>query len=185
MNTRFAPVLATLLLLLAMACQQSDVELDQPVEEQIAAALAAVPTITPQPTATPPTGPVVNIGATIESLEATIDSLTGRLATAESELLAQDEEFQDLIALLDEREIVGVLPDPQEIVTTAIKSTDYLGHCWVHRSIAGGNGDTFLIEWDILGDTKALSLTHHLPALSKSRLEHHYLYHAAQGRRYR
>ena len=68
MNTRFAPVLATLLLLLAMACQQSDVELDQPVEEQIAAALAAVPTITPQPTATPPTGPVVNIGATIESL---------------------------------------------------------------------------------------------------------------------
>ena len=71
-------------------------------------------------------------------------------------MLAQDEEFQDLIKILDEREIVGVLPDPQKIVTTAIQSTDYLGHCWVHRRIAGGNGDTFLIEWDILGDTKAL-----------------------------
>ena len=72
MKTTIAPVLATLLLLLALACQQSDDDVDQLVDERIAAALAAVPTITPQPTATPQVTATPQAGSA-ENIEATIE----------------------------------------------------------------------------------------------------------------
>ncbi len=163
MNTTIASVLATLLLLLGIACQQSNDDVDQLVDERIAAALAAVVTITPQPTATPQPGSANKIeatfqslNATIQSLEFTIESLAGRLAAAESELLAQDNEFRDLVDALTEPEPDVILNNSARLVTTAIESTTYLGGCWIHRRAAGGNGDTFLIEWDILGNIESL-----------------------------
>lgn len=157
MNKTIAPVLATLLLLLALACQQSDGDVGQLVDERIADALAAVPTITPQPTATPQaaaTGQAVSV----EKIEATIESLIGRLATAESKLLAQDEEFQEFISALDapEADAISTVPLSGSIVTAAIESTTPAGRCWQYRVVSDGTGNTFLVEWEVLGESEGL-----------------------------
>lgn len=151
MRTTIAPVLATLLLLLALACQGSDQDVGPSVDEQIAAALAAVPTITPQPTATPQT-------VSVEKLEATIESLMGRLAAAESKLLAQDEEFRDLVNSLDDpaEEVISTTPLSGSIVTAAIESTTSAGRCWQYRVVSDGTGNTFLVEWEVDGVVEGL-----------------------------
>lgn len=155
MKTTIAPVLATLILLLALACQQSDGDVGELVDERIAAALAAVPTITPQPTATPQARAQA---VSVEDLEATIESLTGRLATAESKLLAQDEEFRDFVSGLDDPEGDVILTGPLSgsIVTTAIESTTPAGRCWQYRVVSDGTGNTFLVEWEVLGNSEGL-----------------------------
>lgn len=152
MNTRIVPLLASLLLLLGLACQQSDSDVGQLVDEQIAAALAAVPTITPQPTATPQ-------AVSVEDFEATIDSLMKRLATAESELKAQGDEFINFVnSGVDEPTPDVILTGPLagSIVTIAVESTTSEGRCWQYRVASDGTGNTFLVEWELEGISDAL-----------------------------
>ena len=163
MNATFAPLLVTLLLLLALACQRSDADMGKLADEGIATALAAVPTITPQPTATPqksaapePTAPLQAVS--VEKIEATIESLIGRLATAEAELKAQDKEFRDLISALDDSEAGAISTGPisGSIVTTVIESTTPAGRCWQYRVVSDGTGNTLLVEWEVLENVDAL-----------------------------
>ena len=160
MKTAVAPALATLLLFLAMACQQSDQDIGQLVDERIAAALAVVPTITPQPTATPQPLQVETLEtASVEGFEDTIASLMRRLAKAESELLVQNEEFQGFVIGLDApSETVGIPTDPlaESTVTIAEESTTPAGRCWPFRVVSDGTGNTFLVEWEVLGISNAL-----------------------------
>lgn len=157
MRRTIAPVLAILILLLAMACQGSDNDAGESVDQRVNAALAAVPTITPQPTATPQptTTPQAD---SVEKLEATIESLMGRLATAESALLTQEEKLLALIDVLGVPEPVVELTGPVggSIVIAASDSRELSDRCYQHRASAGGTGNTFLVEWAILGKTDAL-----------------------------
>ena len=141
-----------LLLLLGLACQTSDEDIEKVVEERIVAALAAVPTVTPQPTTTPR---VASQPISTDQLEASIESLIDRLAAAESKLLAQDERLGELSSLVGAAD-VG-LPDPRmgAIVFTAVESS-VGGVCWLYRAENGGKGNLFLIEWEQDGETNGL-----------------------------
>ena len=169
MNGTIPPLLVTLLLLLALACQRSGTELGQLVDERIAAALAAVPTITPQPTATlqktaAPQATVLPQAAalpqpgSIEKIEATIESLMGRLTIAESELKAQYKEFRDLINALDDSEAdaISTVPLSGSVVTAVIESISPSGRCWQYRLAAAGTGNTLLVEWRVLENIDSL-----------------------------
>lgn len=163
MNGTIPPLLVTLLLLLALACQRSGTDVGQLVDEQIAAALAAVPTITPQPTATPqktaaPQAAALPQPGSIENIEATIESLMGRLTTAESELKAQYKEFRDLISALDDSEAdaISTVPLSGSVVTTVIESISPSGRCWQYRLAAAGTGNTLLVEWRVLENIDSL-----------------------------
>ena len=71
--------------------------------------------------------------------------------------MAQKEEFQAFLEGPD----VDVIPDEplqDSTVTTAIQSPSG-GVCWIHRLENGGNGNTFLVEWDILEETGALCVS--------------------------
>ena len=164
MNGTIAPILATLLLLLALACQRSDADVGQLVDERIATAMAAVPTITPQPTATPqataaPQATTPPQAGLVGKIEATIESLKDRLATAEAELKAQDKEFRDLIGALvgPETEVISTVPlSSGSVVTAVIESTTPAGRCWQYRLAAAGTGNTLLVEWRVLENIDSL-----------------------------
>ncbi len=159
MKKTIIPVMAALVLLLALACQQSDQDVGQLVDERITAALAVVPTITPQPTSTPHTGTASPTGTpgSGETINATIESLMGRLEAAESQLQAQDLKFRDLMIVLDNLAIIEVVePGPPTVVTIASNSTTFTGRCWQYRLSVSGNGNTFLVEWEVEGNTESL-----------------------------
>ena len=156
MKTTMVPLIATLLLLLALACQQSDQDVGQLVDERIAAALAAFPTVTPQPTATPQAADSPQAGS-VDKIEATIESLMERVATAESALLAQDKEFRDLISALDvpDANFISTGPLTGSIVTNVVESTTPSGRCWQYRVASDGTGNTLLVEWEVLEKIEA------------------------------
>ncbi len=162
MKTAIVPLLAIMLLLLSIACQGTDEDIGRLVDERIVAALAVAPTVTPQPTPTPQ-----DVSQTVarliseKQLEATIESLAGRLALAESKLLAQDGELHDLIRIVNDPDNPNY-PDANSpdtrigaIVTAAIEST-VGGVCWLYRAENGGKGNTFLVEWDLQGESGGL-----------------------------
>ena len=151
MNARILAVLTTLLLLLALACQKSDRDVSQLVDERVAEALARVPTITPQPTATPQ---AVSEDV-VDTTDAAIESLLGRLEIAESELRAQNDAFQAFVGSVSEPQ-AETGPLGGSIVTTAVESTDPSGRCWQYRVVSDGTGNTFLVEWEVLGVSNAL-----------------------------
>ncbi|MDA1129687.1 MAG: hypothetical protein O2913_13485 [Chloroflexi bacterium] len=148
MNSKLVPVLAILLLFLALACQRSEEDVTQLVDQRVVDALAALPTITPQP--------AFDAEAT-ENLEATIEALTERLEAAESALVTQDKKFQDLVSALDYTAPEDVLtgPLPGSVVITAERSVE-VGGCWIHRLAGDGTGNDFLVEWVVDGNTSGL-----------------------------
>ena len=157
MTSKIVPVMAILLLILALACQRSDEDVNQLVDEGITTALDAIPTITPQPTAQPvPTASPVSTVST-EKIEATIDALMARLESAESELVTQEKKFQDLISTLNYQDPEDIVtgPLPGSVVTKAEESVT-IGGCWIHGLGGDGTGNTFLVEWVVDGETSAL-----------------------------
>ena len=162
MKMTIAPILAALVLLLAMACGGSDEDVGQLVDERILEALASIPTVTPQPTATPQATSVVRTEekptATPDTaLATTIASLIERLASAESKLVAQDQEFREFVDSLN-------IPSTDDIptgdltgsVVTKITESTEPGGCFVYRIAIGGNGNTYLVEWTIDGNIESL-----------------------------
>ena len=156
MKSTVTPLLAALLLILALACQQSVGDVDELVDERIAAALAAVPTITPQPSAKPHATATTQ-SVSLEKVAANVESLMERLATVESRLLAQDEEFREIISGLagPEADVIVSGPLGGSIVTSVIESTTPSGRCWQYRVASDGTGNTLLVEWVVLEKTEA------------------------------
>lgn len=162
MKTAIVSVVAIMLLLLSIACQGTDEDIGRLVDERVIAALAVDPTVTPQPTATPQdVSQTISRLISIDQLEATLESLAGRLALAESKLLAQDGELHDLIKIVNDPDNPNYpnanSPDNRigAIVTAAVESTSG-GVCWLYRAENGGKGNTFLVEWNLQGESGGL-----------------------------
>ncbi len=157
------------LTLVVVACQRSTGEVQRLADERIATALAGIPTATiqpsqtPQPTATPQpsaTPPLMPTPISQEGIEDAIDILRERLEAVEFELVAQDNEFRQFITVLNdfEAEVSAFMASPpsEAIVIQAVNSQSSSGLCWLHRTTAGGNGNTFHVQWELLGRVDGL-----------------------------
>lgn len=88
------------------------------------------------------------------------DALELRFENAEAELVAQDAEFRKFIAELvkfeSEVRLFMATPPSGAIVTSASNSTNAFGQCWGLRTAIGDSGQTYHIQWSVLGELKGL-----------------------------